>query len=1143
MRLRRSLGLVSALVLAMSSIALLSAGASAATTTGGPAQAPLTPAQAQALSTNVTKNVIVVFKDQVPSVPDTASTAGTRRSAVAAVQAPVLQELSETKSQNVHSLDLLDAVAARVSPGEASRLGSNPAVADVVPDEPIPLVASLPSATASASQSGLTPLPGACAPNGQVQLDPQAIETIHAASQDNQPSAQALGYTGAGVKVAFIADGLDINNPDFIRPDGQHVFVDYQDFSNTGSAGPTDGAEAFLDASSIAAQGREVYNVASYGVGLDQPCNIRILGVAPGASLVGLNVFGSLNEAFDSVFLEAIDYAVNVDHVNVISESFGDNPFPDEASLDLTKIANEAAVAAGVTVVVSSGDSGSTSTIGSPATDPDVISAGASTTYRAYAQTGIGGITLPGVTGWLDNNISGLSSGGFDQGGSTVDVVAPGDLNWALCTPDPAEYAACTNFAGQPASVELEGGTSEAAPLTSGTAALVIQAYSQSHRGALPSPAVVKQIITSTAENIDAPADQQGAGLIDAYQAVLAARSYPTSSGFPDVGFGPGAGDAVLSSLSQLHAAALPGTTQVLSDTVTNDGRSPQTLSLTSRTLGSYRVVDTTTVDLSDSTGNLAEVQFVVPPGMARLDGSIAFVGAGPTTDFAASVDMSLIDPNGDLAEYNLPQGTGNFSDAQVADPVPGLWTAWISGAPSSDGGTAGPVLFEARVANWVPFGSVSPTHLQLAPGASSTVQLTVPTPASPGDEAGSIVISSNAAEPTFAATTSVPVTLRSYIPSLPATTTFSGIYSGGNGRVQSDAQSNYYQIEVPAGTQSLDATVTAPNNSDEFVAELIDPVTDEAASTASNAILGASSAGSYTSTPEDGAQLHVLSPDPGLWTLIVDWYGQTSGTALFQPFTVTVSGVGAQAYAPGLPDSPGSHLSAGHPMTLYIRVKNTGSAPEAYFVDSRLENSTNYDLATLTSSSIQVPLSGAPPMYFVPSHTTSITASVTASVPIFFDFWQYFGDPDIFSSTPPPTDTPSGTFSSSSVEPGLWSISPFQDGPDGKTALPPATATASMTATSLAFDQALTSATGDLWLTSIDPSTAVDPWVAQPGQTVTIPVTIDPSAAPGTTVQGTIFVDDVSYAPGYVDWVVEELPPAPTASDVAALPYEYTVK
>ncbi|MGP0030311.1 MAG: S8 family serine peptidase, partial [Acidimicrobiales bacterium] len=740
-RLVRSIGLLVTIgtgVLLMAPIAAApeAAASSAATAQSGPGGvAPLTAAQAAALSTNVTDRVIVVLKNQISGIPDTAANVSRRADAVASAQAPFLAELKLTHATGITPYSIINGFTATMSPGEAQRLADNPDVSSVVKDEPIPVSNSMPTIPKSASPADAEnagTLSSACASGGQVQLNPQAILAIHAASNPGgPPSAQSLGYTGAGVKVAFIADGLDIDNPDFIRADGQPVFVDYQDFSGTGTSAPTDGGEAFLDSSSIAAQGREVYNLQDFDPSLPKPCNIRILGVAPGASLVGLNVFGSSNFAFDSVFLEAINYAVNVDHVNVLNESFGDNPFPDQGSLDLTKMANDAAVAAGVTVTVSSGDSGVTNTIGSPATDPAVISAGASTTYRAYAQSGIGGINFPGVTGWLDNNISGLSSAGFDQTGGTVNIVAPGDLNWALCTPDPALYAACTNEEGQGSSVELSGGTSEAAPLTAGTAALVIQAYEQSHGGVAPTPAVVKQIIVSTAQDIAAPADQQGAGLLNAYSAVQAAASYPGTTQV--------SGNALLDSATELNAVAPPGTGQRFSETITNTGGTPQTVALSTRTLGAYHPIVHTTVHLSDATGDYAEVQFTVPAGQARLNGSIAYVAAGPSTDFTAGLNLSLFTPSGQLAEYNLPQGAGNYGNAQVADPAPGTWTAVIfNQAPSTEGGTVGPVLFSASSATWAPFGTLSTDSLRLPAGGSQTFTLSTRTPAQPGDVAGS---------------------------------------------------------------------------------------------------------------------------------------------------------------------------------------------------------------------------------------------------------------------------------------------------------------------------------------------------------------------------------------------------------------------
>ena len=93
----------------------------------------------------------------------------------------------------------------------------------------------------------------------------------------------------------------------------------------------TGGEEAFGDASSIAAQGNQVYDISNYSsLPLNKKCYIRIEGVAPGASLVGLEAF-TADEGFNSSILQAIQYAVT-DDVNVLSESFGSNNTPDDAA-------------------------------------------------------------------------------------------------------------------------------------------------------------------------------------------------------------------------------------------------------------------------------------------------------------------------------------------------------------------------------------------------------------------------------------------------------------------------------------------------------------------------------------------------------------------------------------------------------------------------------------------------------------------------------------------------------------------------------------------------------------------------------------------------------------------------------------------
>ncbi len=1111
---------------------------------------------AGAQSQRPNRRVIVVMRNQVSALPATRRNLASRRAAVARVQAPVTAGLAASGAKNVHKFTVLNAVSATVSGAEESKLRSNPAVAKVVPDQAIhlaPLVT--PTAAGAAGTAGAAARAGgtradACPAAGQVQLNPEALQTMHVDS-DNPlaKTARKLGIDGSGVKVGVIADGLDINNPDFIRPNGDHVFTDYKDFTGAGTNAPTGGEEAFGDAASIASQGTQVYDASGYGPnGVTAPCKIRIEGVAPGASLVALIAADEDGVDYNSTFLQAIDYAVTVDHVNVLNESLGVNPYPDdEAALDLVKAADEAATAAGTTVTVSSGDAGVTNTIGSPASDPKVISAAATTTYRSFMQTGYGGAQFPGVTGYLSNDISSLSSSGFNQSGRTVDVVAPGELNWSLCSTDVDIYQACFSYGGNPTPIVAFGGTSESAPLTAGVAALVYQAYAKTH-GTFPSPAVTKQIMTSTAQDINAPGDQQGAGLLDAYQAVKAAESYRAPASTP-----AGSGATLVKSKTQLNAIDQPGTAEQLTERVTNEGAKTQTVAVSSRKLGPYTEIAGGKVTLSDTNSphttdyagvasNYEPVTFKVPAGQDRLSVSLAFQNAS-TTNLNARVRLTLVDPKGRLAAYSLPQGNGNYGNVQITDPKAGKWTGFIWSRQTAGGGTNGPVLYSADVAQYVPFGRVSPSTLTLAAGQSAPVTLRVSTPARPGDAAGSLVFTSDKG-PGFGRQTTTAVTLRSLIPNTP--TSFRQTLTGGNGRGDSSGQEFYYQFDVPAGKPELNASITlADNPNNPFTVFLVNP-SGEAVGQGANE-LPSSTAPGYTN--QLGAQVHALSPAPGKWTLIVAFVPQVSGTAISEPFTVSTSESGVPASAQGLPNSTGTRLAAGKPQTYQVRVTNTSSAPTAYFVDPRLSSNATLNLVSLNNATIPIPLTGESvlPLFLVPTHTTTINPAgqTDGPTPMMFDAQAPAGDPDIGSNA---GNSPTAAFSANPIAPGAWSIAPDVVGPFGPDGVPNENVTTSMTVTSNAFDSDVSSSTGDMWQGSVDPSalTGLSPVVIGPGQTGTISVTITPSGAAGSQKNGTLYIDAEDLFQFQVNANVINLStgnPLPNGSEVAAIPYSYTVR
>jgi subtilisin family serine protease len=1111
---RRPLALVVAIGTAFLGAVSLNAGSATASTNPH----ALTAAQVQAYSAGPARAVIVELADQHHNL-GARSDMRARASAAAADQAGFLQELAAVHATKVKSFALVNAFAATVPAAEAAHLASEAGVAAVVPDLPIK-AAPLPDATERADTTKFKAAPTSpttlCPSNPKKPLlEPEALQLTNTAFNDpNTPQAQNL-VDGTGVKVAFIADGVDPNNPDFIRANGQHVFVDYQDFSGDGLKAPTSGAEAFGDASAIAAQGRKSYDLSTFANPahpIPAGCTIRVLGMAPGAQLVGLKAFGA-ESAPTSNILQAINYAVTNDNVDVINESFGGNPYPDN-NTDPISLADEAAVAAGVVVVSSTGDSGTTNTLGSPATDPTVISAGATTMFRSYAQLTAYGFGLSKGT-FASNNISSLSSGGVSQNARTQDVSAPGDLGWALCSKKPI-YEGCTDDKGAPSGIQDFGGTSQSSPLTAGEAALVIEAYKNAHSGAHPTPALVKQIITSTATDLNHPSYEQGAGLIDSLAAVQAAMS---------AGNATKTGSTLLTSPNQISAIAAPGASNAYPVTVTNNGAQTQTLHASGRIQGpaitdvtGQVTLDTTSpstpfyVDQFGSQRFYVLKHFTVPAGVDRLDASVA-----AHQSFRMSpIRMILIDSLGTYQAYTIPQGNGNFGHIDVHSPVAGTWTAVI--AAGGAGGFDGPVSFEFATSNYTGFGSVTPSSQTVAPGASATFNVALATPANPGDTSASLQISNGVGQ-----VQSIPITLRSLLSTNAAGGAFTGVFTGGNGR-GFPGQSVAYQFDVPSGQHDFGINLRLTNRHQQVIGFVVSPE-GTVVSSMSNVTIAPDGTQVFGNT----LQMFVHDPAAGRWELAFAITNPIFGNETSDTYSGALAYNVVSVKATGLPTSAATTVSAKAPLTAKIKVTNTGTQTQTFFVDPRTTTTqalTVLPITPATGIALPIPPTAAVPRWIVPTDSTSLSLLASATLPVQADLQYSGGNPEVVG---PPGDASTATVSASEVAPGLWSGFAGEVGPYSPSA-PAGTVDFTTTATTLGFDRAVKSSTGDLWLQTVDASApGVKFLTLAPGETGTIKVTITPGATASAVVHGTIFVDDFNFFTDQGD-------------ELVALPYTYTV-
>ncbi len=1088
---------------------LLPGTANAAPTASGPAQ-----------------HVIVMLKNQHSEVPATHGNALRRIAVTDADQSRLVAAARAAGATGVKQLHVINAFAIAATPAEQARLRSDSSVAEVVPDRQIQLK-STPTVTPALNHQGVVSSTTCPSSPTKPLLEPEALQLTHDAFADpSTPSAQKLA-TGKGVKVAFLADGLDVNNPDFIRADGSHVFVDYKDFSGDGPLAPTASGEAFGDASAIAAQGRQVYDLANYvnpAHPLPAGCTIRIRGMAPDASLVGLKVFPAGGFAFNSAILAALDYAATVDKVDVINESFGSNQYPDTND-DPTAVFNAQLVAAGITITASSGDAGGENTVGSPASEPGVISVGATTSFRSYAQTTESGFQLSNGK-YQSDNISGLSSSGVTQTGRTIDLVAPGDLGWALCTPDPDIWQDCTDNKGAPSNIQEFGGSSQSAPLTAGAAALVIQAYRDTHGGSSPTPALVKQLLTGTASDLDLPAGEQGAGLLNAYRAVQAARSVENTKR---------AGNSLIANMTQLDVTTVSGRSTTATVKVTNVGSKPQLLQPSLRSAGREIRGDDFSVTLSPSTdptfvdgfGTLRAYRaqkFSVPAGASRLTAAAAWPGNGTRL-----VRIILLDPSGTYSAFSLPQGVGSYAFVDVQRPKSGTWTA-ILYTGASAAGFAGPVDFRTTSYADAKIGSVFPSVLLLKPGQTANLRVTVPA----GDK-GDVVDGLQLTPPSRPVAGLIPVVVRTLVANTHSGGTFAGSFTGGNARAGIPSPSRTYAFDVPNGRKDLAVSVTVRGDAgQQLYGFLVDP-NGEPVNERTNVTLGSDGTGTLTRS----LQFDHRSPQAGRWLFVFTVFGPIAGTSVVTSYTGQISYGLAAVKAAGLPTSAKTVLRAGVPATATVTVTNNGAAPTDYYADGRLSGRQN--VALIGSNTTGYPLDPAPlppfPAFVVPTGTDELTVRGTSDRPINFEAspfpadhvtdLAFEGDPDVEAG--PAGTSPVLNLDDPIIAPQTWLMLPSQIGPFADTA-PKATTSFTAVAHTHPFDPAVTSTTGDPQLAAVTAGApAATPLALTPGSSGTITVTVIPAGPKGHVVRGTLFVNTIDPVTGSSD-------------ETVALPYTYTI-
>jgi serine protease AprX len=327
---------------------------------------------------------------------------------------------------------------------------------------------------------------------------------------------QAMGYTGAGIGIAVIDSGISTWHDDLtsktstLYPYGNQRVTKFVDFVNGQMLPYDDNGHGSHVAGIIAGNGHD--------------SNGEKTGIAPSASIIALKVLDAHGKGTISNIIAALGWvAANATtyNIRVVNMSVGAGVYESFWTDPLT-LAAKAVTDKGITVVTAAGNLGKNSLghlqwggITAPGNAPWVLTVGASSTMGTLTRN--------------DDTMASYSSSGptrFDFN-AKPDLVAPGTGSVSLAVPGSTFYVTKALYLldgkiplGVKPYLSLSG-TSMAAPVVSGTVALMLQANPNL------TPNLIKAILQYTSQEYPGySALRQGAGFLNSLGAVALARYY-----------------------------------------------------------------------------------------------------------------------------------------------------------------------------------------------------------------------------------------------------------------------------------------------------------------------------------------------------------------------------------------------------------------------------------------------------------------------------------------------------------------------------------------------------------------------------------------------------------------------------------------